>query len=166
MQHIWRTFWFAGLYSPIYDLLKSVWHQIPLLSIIPVFSTEDTSRESFSSGTFWVESTTFLCYLFVLALTLSHHYKCTYFQLPDCSFQPWVVCQACFCLRFSLQCTLPQKVFPTNYQVPPLTYQETTNPATEWAFQAHLVEHQPAFKSLLWLMWTPIFNRLLLISAL
>lgn len=87
--------------------------------------------------------------LFVLALTLSRHYKCTYFQLTDCSSQPSVLCHACFCLRFSLQYALPQKVLPTNHQVPPFIDQETTNPATERAFQALLVEHQSAFKYLL-----------------
>lgn len=85
---------------------------------------------------------------------LSHHYKCTYFQLPDCSSQPSVLCRACSCLHFSVQHALPHKVLPTNYQVPPLTYQETTNPATEWTFQTLFVEHQPAFKYLLWLMQT------------
>lgn len=44
-------------------------------------------------------------------------------------------------------------MLPTNHQVPPFIYQETTNPATERAFQALLVEHQSAFKYLLWLMW-------------
>lgn len=62
-------------------------------------------------GTFWVESTTFLCHLLVPALTLSHHYKCTSsFQLPDFSPQPSAPCYTCFCEPFSLQRALPQKM--------------------------------------------------------
>lgn len=84
---------------------------------------------------------------------LSQNYKCIYFQLPDCSSKPSVLCHACFCLRFSFQHALPQKVLPTS-NPSSSTYQETTNTAKEWAFQALLVEHQSAFKYLIWLTWT------------
>lgn len=110
-----------------------------------------------------MESTTFPYLLFVPALMLSHHYKCTYFQLPDCSSQPSVLCHACFCLRFSLQRALPQKVLP-----PPiikflhLSIKKQKTQQQNEPFRLSLWNtSQPSNISSDLCELTPIFNRLL-----
>lgn len=104
------------------DLLKSVWHHVPLFLIIPELSTEDTFRKSFSPanipGGIHQFPLLFICSSTYAPSPLQMHL----FPMPDCSSQPSVLGHAC--LHFSLQ--------RASHQLPSSsTYQKTANPATE-----------------------------------
>lgn len=116
VQHMWRTFWFAGLYSPIYDILKSVWHHTALL-LIPALSTEDTFRKSFRPANILGAIHHFPLLLicsstYALSPLQMHLFLIAWLQLPGISSVSW--------LHFSIQRALPHKVLLTNYQVPQL----------------------------------------------